>query len=421
MNNDFLQSFLKTGLFEIGDNDDRLNKLKESISELQKLFEDDNSLLPKYTLVAIDPNILDTEPTLLTTEEIVIKHWETLRSKYPDMPRNILRGVILNALNNVGINNSYAARMIYLTASNLYPYVELNQEKELIEKMLFTLGNFAEENAIEEWSLNETNSSINIATFKLNGLKFGEMSIDNIELKSKLLQAVGNSSQGHTPAHGGTSSWGEHFAQNTSEGITSVFNNALKNFGESLSPDSIEKPINKFFQDFKKSLDINLKASIASSIAIERRSKLLWWKETLYSSSLKCSYRELNINVLPVVLSYDLSNQVPDITPISVDYVLQEILYLLNDKKNEKITFEEYLKNISEESISNILKSFLKETEIEGRISITDFIGLFINKRLNIEDFQLRTGIKVTDETSISKLAVSLFHDILVKRLEEGE
>src|ERR1035437_1042521 len=98
MENEFLQSFLKTGLFEIGDSDDRLEKLRKSIADLQNKFEEDYSLLPKYTLVAIDPNILDSEPALIETENIVLVHWETLRSKYSDMPRNILRGVILNAI-----------------------------------------------------------------------------------------------------------------------------------------------------------------------------------------------------------------------------------------------------------------------------------------------------------------------------------
>ena len=127
MDNEFLQSFLKTGLFEIGDNDNRLESLRKSIAELQKKFEEDFTLLPKYTLVAIDPNIPDTEPALIDTEDIVIQYWETLRSKYPEMPRNILRGVILNALNNVGRNDTIAARIIFLTALNFYPYAKLKK------------------------------------------------------------------------------------------------------------------------------------------------------------------------------------------------------------------------------------------------------------------------------------------------------
>ncbi len=101
MDDKFLEEFLKTSLFDIGDNDDRLTWLQQSIAELQKRFEEDYSLLPPYSLVAIDPNISDKEPILDETETIVTTYWNALRVKYSDMPRNILRGVILNALNNV--------------------------------------------------------------------------------------------------------------------------------------------------------------------------------------------------------------------------------------------------------------------------------------------------------------------------------
>ena len=44
------------------------------------------------------------------------------------MPRNIIRGVILIALNIVGLDDPYAARIIYLTALNYYPYAKLQRK-----------------------------------------------------------------------------------------------------------------------------------------------------------------------------------------------------------------------------------------------------------------------------------------------------
>lgn len=380
MDDKFLQSFLKTGLFEIGDSDDRLEKLQQSIADLQKKFEEDYSMLPKYTLVAIDPNISDTEPALIETESILIKYWETLRSKYPDMPRNILRGVILNALNNIGTSDPIAARIIYLTALNLYPYAKLNKEKNLVKALLNDLGELAEENAIEEWSFIENEPSLKLGTLKLNSLKLGKVIINADQLQPKLKLAIENEPGGHTAQnHGGNSPWGVHFANHASEGIASAFNEAFKNINDSLSPDSIETPINKFFTTFKKSLDANLKASFSSLTAVERRSKLLWWKETLYSPSLKKSYRGLDNNLLSIIMSEDLSNQIPEITPISVDYLLRDTLFLLNDKKDEPIIFLDFLKAISEKSLKTTLKPYFTElNEIEGRISLTDFIALLV-------------------------------------------
>src|SRR3546814_8965848 len=111
---------------------------------------------------------------------------------------------------------------------------------------------------------------------------------------------------------------------------------AFSGLSSSLSPNSIEKPINKFFTDFKKSLDQVLKTSFYSIQAVERRSKLLWWKETLYSSSLKDSYRSVNEIVQPIIMADDLYQQLHDIAPVSVDYLLKDTLLLLNNKAKDR-------------------------------------------------------------------------------------
>ena len=81
MEDKFLQEFLKTGLFDIGDIDERLKWLQSSISDLQNKFKKDYSLIPKHTLVALDPNISDTEPVMIETETIITTYWKALRGK----------------------------------------------------------------------------------------------------------------------------------------------------------------------------------------------------------------------------------------------------------------------------------------------------------------------------------------------------
>ncbi len=418
MDNEFLKAFLKTGLFEIGDSDDRLEKLRKSIAELQKNFEEDYSLLPKYTLVAIDPTISVDEPALLETETIVTKYWETLRSKYPEMPRNILRGVILNAINNVGISDPIAARIIYLTALNLYPYVKLNKEKETVKSLLQELGDIAEEDAIKEWSFVEEEPSLKLPTLKIASLQFGDIKLDKEKLLPNLRAAMTNSPSGHNTQHGGTSTWGEHFVTNTAKGIESSFNDALKEFNQSFNQSSLESPINKFFTAFKKSLDNNLKSAFTSLTSVERRSKLLWWKESLYSSSLKKSYRELESSSLPIVMGVDLNSLIPEVTPISVDYLLRDTIFLLKEKKDTPVTFGDFIKDISQKSLKEKLKGFFLElNEEKGRISITDFIGLLLNDRVTVNELQNRTGIKEKDVSSLGELAVTMLHDLLTKRL----
>jgi len=375
--------------------------------------------LPKYSLVALDPNISDKEPVLNDVEKIVTKYWKALRGKYPDMPRNIHRGVILNALIQMGNEDPIAARIIYLTSSNYYPYAKLGKEKDIVKTLLSELGEIAEKHAIEEWSLMEEEPKLKIGTLKISDFKFGGASINIENLKSGLKVAISDDPEtGQGIGYGGDSDWGEHFADKSSESIANSFNSAIDSFNESLSPTTIEDPINKFFSAFKKSLDQNLKASFASMVAVERRSKLLWWKETLYSSILKKSYREVSKTILPIIMGSELNSQVTKITPVSVDYLLRDTLFIVNEKKSEILKFKDFFSSLSKESSKSQLASILPElNESEGRICITDFIILFLNDKVKFKELTERTGIKDKDEISIEDLSVAIFHDLLSKRL----
>jgi len=420
MEENFLQDFLKTGLFDIGDSDERLKWLQESIVDLKKRFEEDNSLLHQFTLVALDPNISDSEPVMIETETIITAHWKALRGKYTEMPRNIIRGVILNALNSVGTADPYAARIIYLTALNFYPYAKLNTEKKLVIEMLSVLGEIAENNAVEEWSLIEEEPFLKLGTLKIGSLKFGTIKLNDESFKTKFAEALENEPEtGHGPQHGlNQPNYKAHFIAKTTEAISNSFNSAFEGFNKSVSSIEIETPINKFFSEFKKSLDANLKASFSSLTAVERRSKLLWWKETLYSTSQKRSYRGLDKNLLPILMGSDLNNQVPAITPISVDYLLRDTLFLLIDRQDVPIKFSDYLSQISNENLKPILKPYLSNLkEVEGRISVTDFIALLVNDRIKSCDFKARTGIEETEVITLTDLSVVVLHDLITQRL----
>lgn len=419
MEDKFLQESLKTGLFEIGDSDDRLKWLQQSIAELQKIFEDDFSLLHKHTLVALDPNISDNEPVMIETETIITTYWKALRGKYNEMPRPIIRGVILNALNTVGIADPVAARIIYLTALNFYPYAKLNKEKYLVEEMLNALGEIAEKNAVEQWSLIEEELSLKLGTLKISSLKFSPIKLNGESFKVKFAEGLENDPTGHGPQHGlHEPSYKAHFIAKTTEAISNSFNSAFEGFNQSVSSTEIEAPINKFFTEFKKTLDANLKASFSSLTAVERRSKLLWWKETLYSSSQKRSYRGLDKSILPILMGSDLNNQLPEITPISVDYLLRDTLFLLIDKQDSSFKFSDYLSEISKDTLKPILKScFINIVERDGRISITDFFALLVNDKIKVKDFKTRTGIDASEKITLSELSVIVLHDLLTQRL----
>lgn len=418
MKEQFLQTFLRTGLFDIGDSDERLKWLQNSIEDLEKQLKGTPSLIPAYTLVSLDPEINDTEPILTETENIVTVHWKALRGKYTEIPKNIHRGVILNALYSLGVNDPHFARIIYLSAIHYFPFAKLDKEKSIIEQMLLELGELAEQDAKEEWSLTEDEPKLKLGVLKISDLKLSGAEIDTTVLKASLKTAIQSEPGGHGIGHGANSPWGEHFATKSSEGISKAIQTSINGISNSFQPSSIETPINKFFTEFKKNLDAILKSSFATISAVERRSKLIWWKESLYSHSMKKSYREIEKTLLPIILSYDLVDLLPEVTPISVDYLLRDTFYIINERKDEDVTFGDFLKLVLDKSNKTILKGYLSEdVKNSGRISFTDFISLLIHDKAELNDFKTLTGIDENCRIKLTDLSVAFLHDFLISRL----
>ena len=117
-------------------------------------------------------------------------------------------------------------------------------------------------------------------------------------------------------------------------------------------------------------------------------------------------------------MGIDLNSQVAKITPISVDYLLRDTVFILNEKKSETLKFKDFFTSLSKDSSKSDLTEFLSElNESEGRISVTDFIVLFLTDKVKLKEFSEKTGIKEEDEISIEDLSVAIFHDLLTKRL----
>ncbi|GAB3719445.1 hypothetical protein GCM10027592_62990 [Spirosoma flavus] len=409
MEKPFLQLFLETGLFDIGDNDTRLENLESAIKDVQEKLSKNHKLLPTYTLVALDPNVSENEQALVDTEAIVTTYWKALRTKYSERPIHILRGVILNALYTIGKADPKLARIIVLTATNFYPYASLNKEISVIHKWLTELSELAEKKAVETWALTSTTPELKISNLELSGLNFGNIEIDVEDLKEKIASATTGSGYNSS-----STQWGQHLGNGAGTAIAKTIENALNEFSESLTPESIEGPINKYFAGFKKSLDSVLKTSFDAIKAVDQRSKLIWWKETLYSTALKRGYREIDKMLQPIMMAYDLYILLPSITPVSVDYLLKDTLRLVNPDLDNDITFKELLDGIDGQEIKLLYRPYFQnKDDIGGRISITDFVYHLANDKVKVNDFYSRTGIDLNRKTSLAYFTVSILHDLM--------
>ncbi|QKG51829.1 GTPase-associated system all-helical protein GASH [Hymenobacter sp. BRD67] len=325
--NEVFYDWLRAKLFEVEDDKAREEWLTTSVNELAEVLAKKPHEVRCYTLVALDANIPVDNSRIVATYEIVKKHWTSVEGKYPQAPTGILRGVILSALYQLGTKDPELCRIVYYTASGYAQFVQFGSEQPVIDRILREFGRDVEDEATSEWELEKAPAAPSFAQFKLKDFKLGSAKVDDATLKTSLQAAAGITESGYASYSQNQSQnqvWATNFAGLASAGITGAIEAAIKGFGESLSTTALQNEINKFFTGVSESLATAFEGSFHSLQAVEQRSKLLWWKETLYSVALGKGYREIDTAVLPVVMAIDLAKMLPDVTPVSVDYLLTD-------------------------------------------------------------------------------------------------
>ena len=222
-------------------------------------------IFPFYTLVALDPKIAGTEPVITEVEDIIKENWATLRSNRPESPVSIIRSVILSALHKIGIKDADCAQIIYLTATNFYPYAGLGNEKEIVEKILLSIGEVAEQNANEEWSLADDISTLKLPSLKVAPIKI-EKSLSKDTLSIEIPTLTQNPSYNNNVAHLPPI---QQAFNNLAKDIPERIITALKGLTLTASLVDFNQSLEKFFADFKKSLDKELKSSFTAMQAVE--------------------------------------------------------------------------------------------------------------------------------------------------------
>ncbi len=415
--NEVFFDYLRAKLFEVEDNDNRVEQLIKSIKDLAENLVDYPHIVRCYTLVALDADIPVNNPLIVATNEIVKKHWKGLEGKYAEPPRNILRGVILSALYQLGMEDSELCRIIYYTASGYSQFVQFGNEKPVIDRIFEKFGKDVEDEAVKEWSLTNAPVVPTFPEFRIKEFKLGNAKVDATDLTTELKKAANANTQGYGP-HNYPQQWAEHFGTTASAGIVKALETTVKGFGESLSTKILENEINKFFANVSTSLTKAFKESFQSLIAVEQRSKLLWWKETLYSTTLRKGYHEIDLAVLPVVMAIDLAKLLPNITPVSVDYLLTDTYRAVIGKEPQKQTLIELLRPFEEEQRQKLLAPHLSlMTDCSERTTLTAFLAQVIHDQRQLKKFATYTGLRAESQASPDQLAVIVLHDLLTERL----
>lgn len=418
----------KSLLPSLGSSDDIYDKLKLAADDLADMLKKEPIKIIKYTLVSLDNTVLETEPIMEEVENIISAKWQMLRSHFENMPIALYRAVILEAISKLAATNVKHASAIWFTAIDVYPLLNIpNKELAILKEFLDKLGDYVEESAMKDWQIVKENIEVKVPKFEVK-LSKTDIEADEEQLVEELIAASGpqgenNLARENPNPHWSNSApyWSYQFAPRAAAGIAGVMNEAFSAQSENLNKnvESVQKALNTYFIELGKNMKSALTEASKSSVAIERRSQLLWWKETLYSKKLHKSYRKLTSLESAIAMAYDLYYLLPARFPVSVDYILRETFGQIYGPEKKEIKLIDFLNEVAKnENIDFMQKFFGSSTVGVGRINLVAFICKVVNSKVDIKkDIIPSLGIKPDVMVSYEELSLWILHSMSADHL----
>lgn len=416
MTDTIVQRFLDAGLFDIGDEDDRLKIFHKAADDLAAEIIAHPERTVSTALVAIDPNVPDDDPVLEEAEAAVKKHWLAFRNKYSERPKGLLRPVLLEALEKAAAGSPPIVAAIWYAGANLFPHLESQKEHTIVRDTLEKMGNIAEQNAETVWAPGEIHVDL---SFPKLILKFGEIpkgKIDRKSLELAMSDAAGphnqNNEHGEDPNQTWPNSnhaWSYQFAPRATVAVANAVEKALVPLtGQAaVISEQMEPALKKFGKDFSNAISEWVVGAVGG---VRQRSALIWWKETLYSPALRSSYRGLSAAEVIVGMAHDLHLIAPAPTPQSVEYFLRETLRDVFPH-NPEVSISELLEVANQSKALTKVLTAVAPTGSPRRVSLLSALSLMRHTALQVDALPAWLGVRGDLKLPATELAVWLFRD----------
>ena len=415
MSDDVLLRFLSKGLIDVGGDDDKLGRLRQTAGDLSAILKKTPAKASPFALVAFDPNVPATDPTIAEVGDALRKRWETYVNTFDGTPVNVFRAVLLDALIRVAGENDTVAAAFVASARNVLPFMEMGEEHEVWTEVVDEIERKVEARAEAEWA---TPASISVPEVELDLSSVSEIliswkKVDRASLSKDLQAAAGPVSS--VPNKGNVRTDGNrHWSQDTSgqwvyefgtlmaEAVGDVISQTLG----SLSIGGIDLP--GFTKDIKQAvsghLTTTLQAVSGATDGLQRRTNLLWWKEALFSPSARMSYRDVAPSDAAALMAFDMHRQIPTFSPASVAAFLRETVAALPTIDREPKT--PIRKLVKKTSDASVLVELRKEA---GRLvnapasrgPVLALIG-HVDVEPQIDDRRFRDLVGVMPETALT-------------------
>jgi hypothetical protein len=415
MSEEILLRFLSIGLIDIGDDDAKFEKLRGTVTDLGSGLKKNWSKTLAFTLVAADPNISADDPTIQEAMAALQKRWPTIANTFSGTPIGVIRALLLEAIVQASSEEEVIGTAFVECARNVLPYLELGDEREIWSDVVTEIEARIEKRAEFEWGTPKTVTvkpfDFESPTIETPRLQIGAVDRGPFGNFSGAMRQFGSPWQNQN--------WINEFVNRLAEAIEVILEGVANN-SKIVGMDVCSAPLKSLAESVSGYVQMAFEDYSRATAGLQRRTNLLWWKEALFSPSVRLSYRDLSPFDAAALMALDLHAQIPIFSPVSLSAFLSEaIRAVLSAGDNES---KRILLLVNEARTANHLEP-LRETGRSligvpvGRGPILSIIAHApATAAIDENEFRMLTGIRTDLEVTPPAWGRWLFRELQAAR-----
>ncbi|MEN5089085.1 GTPase-associated system all-helical protein GASH [Pseudomonas protegens] len=418
MSDQILLRFLSAGLIDVGGDDAKLEKLRETAADLAAALKKTPSKTSSFALIAFDPASPEDDPVITEVCDALKERWATYINTFSGKPMLVLRALLLDALVQAASDERVGVAFV-TSARNALPFIEAGNEQKIWAEAVLEIESRVDARAEAEWA---TPESIHVPNMKYSAPSAIEISLAEVGVEAdNLAQALAAATNAPANPHSNRNDphgWGTQFGRLAGDAIADSLNAVLEDL--QFEPINIGEPLKVLSQAVTTHVGETLKLVSAATAGLQRRTNLIWWKETLYSPSARVSYRAVPESTVGALMALDLHQQVPTFSPVSVAAFLSEtMLSLTSVDPEKKLSVRELVGEAVESAELSPLRAVARQLipQPSGRglvlALLAEHEGTFA---IDDSQFRARVGVPADTALSISEWAAWIFRELQAAR-----
>ncbi|WP_217514265.1 GTPase-associated system all-helical protein GASH [Vibrio metschnikovii] len=427
---DVLIDFLSAGLLDVKGDDTKLEKLQTTAADLSAALKKTPSKSAAFALIAFDPSSPATDPVIQEAVEALQNRWATYINTFSDTPVTVIRALLLDALSKAASEDDHIGIAFISYARNALPFMEAGNESKIWGDVVAKIERQVNARAEAEWTTPESISvsEIDYVAPTAIEIRSAEANLDKKDLEEKFFaaaapnDATGQPTQGNPYLPNNNQNWINQFVPRIAEAIYDVLGEVIE--GARIAPVDLSEPLQELADAVSTHVDKTLQAVSGATAGLQRRTSLIWWKETLYSPSVQSSYRDMSPSIAAALMAFDLHQQIPIFSPASVAAFLHETVLSLPDIETQdgkpiRVLLEEALQAEELAPLRDASSQFLPEPT--GRGPLLGILGHGFGRHIDDDSFRNLIGISAESVLTIPQWATWIFRELQAARaMQDG-